>query len=80
MRLRSAVAPAVSALVEALQDSEDDVRLRVTMALGQIGPAAKEAIPALIALVKNANIEIRVAAMNALELIDSEAAIRARNQ
>lgn len=38
---------AVPALIQALQDYHPDVRQQAAWALGQIGPAAKEAIPAL---------------------------------
>jgi HEAT repeat protein len=45
--LGPAAAPAVPALVEALQDQEASVRYPVTVALREIGPAAKAAVPAL---------------------------------
>jgi HEAT repeat protein len=42
-----AAAPAVPALIEALDDSEASVRFPVLVALGEIGPAAKAAVPKL---------------------------------
>jgi HEAT repeat protein len=38
----------VPALIGRLQDEDKDVRIRAAMALHQIGPAAKEAVPALV--------------------------------
>ena len=40
-------APAVPALIEALDDSEATVRFPVTVALGEIGPPAAAAVPRL---------------------------------
>lgn len=53
-RLEAKAAPAVPELIEALQTSPDlFVRQKAAWALGEIGPAAKEALPALEAAAKS---------------------------
>ena len=44
---------AVSALIAALKDENKDVRSWAAYALGKIGPAAKEAVPALEAAARD---------------------------
>ncbi len=46
--------PAVPALIAALKDEFEGVRKEAATALGKIGPAAKDAIPALEALQEEA--------------------------
>jgi len=45
--------PAVPALIEALKSGNSGTRASAAKALGKIGPAAKEAMPALISLLKS---------------------------
>ena len=51
---KKAIDPAVTArvtkLIEALKDKDYKVRLRAALGLGEIGPAAKDAVPALKAM------------------------------
>jgi HEAT repeat protein len=73
--LGPAAAPAVPALVEALDDSEASVRFPVTVALGEIGPAAKAAVPKLKKMMdEEINDEIAAAAKRALRRIEPAAA------
>jgi hypothetical protein len=70
-----AAAPAVPALVEALDDPEASVRFPVTVALGEIGPAAKAAVPKLKKMMdEEINDEIAAAAKRALRRIAPGAA------
>ena len=69
-----AAAPAVPALIEALDDSEASVRFPVTVALAEIGPAAKAAVPKLKKMMdEEINEEIAAAAKRALRRIQPEA-------
>ena len=69
-----AAAPAVPALIEALDDPEASVRFPVTVALGEIGPAAKAAVPRLKKMMEEEiNDEIAAAARRALKRIQPEA-------
>src|SRR5215210_7845126 len=69
-----AAAPAVPALIEALDDPEPTVRFPVTVALGEIGPAAKAAVPKLKQMMdEEINDEIAAAARRALRRIQPEA-------
>jgi len=69
-----AAAPAVPALIEALDDSEASVRFPVTVALAEIGPAAKAAVPKLKKMMdEEINDEIAAAAKRALRRIQPEA-------
>ncbi len=56
----------LSALIAALKDEDKEVRGRAANALGQIGPAAKEAVPALIAALKDEDRLVRLHAAWAL--------------
>ena len=70
-----AAAPAVPALVEALDDPEASVRFPVIVALGEIGPAAKAAVPKLKKMMdEEINDEIAAAAKRALRRIEPSAA------
>jgi HEAT repeat protein len=70
----SAAAPAVPALIEALDDSQASVRFPVTVALGEIGPAAKAAVPKLKTMVdEEINDEVAAAAKRALRRIQPDA-------
>jgi HEAT repeat protein len=69
-----AAAPAVPALIEALDDPEPTVRFPVTVALGEIGPAASAAVPKLKQMMdEEINDEIAAAAKRALRRIQPEA-------
>jgi HEAT repeat protein len=54
-------APAVSALVKALEDKNWDTRLLALHAIGALGPTAKPAIPALTALTNKDKLLARAA-------------------
>jgi hypothetical protein len=65
---------AVPALIEALDDPSPVVRFPVTVALGEIGPGAKAAIPRLQQMVaEEINDEIAASARRALKHIDPSA-------
>jgi HEAT repeat protein len=67
-------APAVPALIAALDDPEATVRFPVTVALGEIGPGAKAAVPKLKQMMEEEiNDEIAAAARRALRRIQPEA-------
>ena len=69
-----AAAPAVPALIEALDDPAASVRYPVTVALREIGPAAKAAVPALKKVMDNdVNDEVAASAKQALRRIDPSA-------
>jgi HEAT repeat protein len=69
-----AAAPAVPALIKALDDPETTVRFPVLVALGEIGPAAKAAVPKLKQMMdEEINDEIAAAAKRALKRIQPEA-------
>ncbi len=70
----AAGAPAVPALIEALDDPEITVRFPVTVALREIGPAAKAAVPRLKQMMdEEINDEIAAGARRALRRIQPEA-------
>jgi HEAT repeat protein len=65
---------AVPALIAALDDSSPVVRFPVTVALGEIGPGAKAAVPRLQQMVsEEINDEIAASARRALKHIDPSA-------
>jgi HEAT repeat protein len=69
-----AAAPAVPALIEALDDPVAVVRFPVTVALGEIGPAAAPAVPRLKQMmVEDLNDEIAAAARRAIRRIQPSA-------
>ena len=69
-----AAAPAVPALIKALDDPEPTVRFPVLVALGEIGPAAKAAVPKLKQMMdEEINDEIAAAAKRAIKRIQPEA-------
>ncbi len=70
----AAGALAVPALIEALDDPEITVRFPVTVALREIGPAAKAAVPRLKQMMdEEINDEIAAGARRALRRIQPEA-------
>ena len=69
-----AAAAAVPALIIALDDPEPSVRFPVTVALAEIGPAAKAAVPKLKKMMdEEINDEIAAAAKRALLRIQPQA-------
>jgi HEAT repeat protein len=69
-----AAAAAVPALIVALDDPEASVRFPVTVALGEIGPAAKDAVPRLKKMMEEEiNDEVAAAAKRALRRIQAQA-------
>ena len=69
-----AAAPAVPALIEALDDPAPSVQFPVLVALGEIGPAAKSAVPKLKKMMdEEINDEIAAAAKRAIRRIQPEA-------
>ncbi len=64
----------VHALSAALKDNDARVRRDAAWALGDIGPAAHDAVPALVAALKDNVAEVRRAAAAALEKLDPAAA------
>lgn len=69
--LGPAAAPAVPALIVALDDPEPSVRYPVTVALLEIGPAAKAAVPRLQQMMdEEINDEIAASARRALKHIE----------
>jgi HEAT repeat protein len=66
-------APAIPALIEALQDSDPLVRRLSAYALGQIGPAAKEAVQPLTTAMQQGDREMITTSMNAIRAIDPTA-------
>lgn len=72
--LGPAAAPAVPALIKALDDESPSVRFPVTVALREIGPAAKAAVPRLKRMMDDEiNDELAAAARRALRTIDPSA-------
>jgi HEAT repeat protein len=69
-----AAAPAVPALIVALDDPEATVRFPATVALGEIGPAARAAVPKLKQMMEEEmNDEIAAGAKRALRRIQPQA-------
>jgi HEAT repeat protein len=62
----------VPALIEALTDKKDDIRLSAAIGLGTFGDQAKDAIPALKAAQHDSDARIRKAAGTALARIDPQ--------
>jgi HEAT repeat protein len=74
-KLRNDLKAAVPALVESLRDQNDAVRVEVVLALGAIGPPAREAVPRITVLLKDPNKLVRRTAASALWWIDGQAKI-----
>jgi HEAT repeat protein len=69
-----AVETAVPGLVRLLNDPDLDVRLTAALSLGRYGPAAIDAATALARSVTTGDVEMRIAAITALEGIGTKAA------
>jgi HEAT repeat protein len=63
---------AVPFLVKALHDTDEHTLIDATNALNVIGPDAKEAVPALQALLRHSSFAIRYNALGALQRVDPE--------
>ncbi len=63
-------AQVVPALIEALKDKENDVRLSAAIKLGVIGEPARDALPALEGALKDRDARVREAAGKAMSRID----------
>ena len=61
----------VNSLIEKLKDPDEEVRQNAAKALGEIGPEAKAAIPALREALKDDYKAVRKAAEDALKEIES---------
>ncbi len=73
-----AIGPAaLPILLQSLGDKEPGVRECVALAVGKIGRAAKQAVPALQALLGDPNWRVRDAARKAIPLIDPTAKLKA---
>ncbi|MFZ5562453.1 MAG: HEAT repeat domain-containing protein [Thermodesulfobacteriota bacterium] len=62
-------ASAIPGLQKALKDNAPNVRMEAAMALGEIGPNAREALPDLVAVLGDPMYKVREAAANAMERI-----------
>lgn len=60
----------ISTLIKALDDSESDVRAAAALTLGAYGPSAKTALPELVRLVHDENVDTARAAGVALQCIE----------
>ena len=68
----------VEELIQAFQDDDWEVRRNAAYALGEIGPEAKGAVPALIQALQNQDeVGVRVSVAYALEQIGTSEAIKA---
>jgi HEAT repeat protein len=59
--------------IEALKDKKEYVRSSAASALGQIGPGAANAVPALIEALKDKDLEVRASAAFTLRTFGSRA-------
>jgi len=64
-------------LIGLLNSEHSIARYDVIYALGKIGPAAKDAVPALLTRLNDEDAKIRYAVTNVLKQIDPEAAAKA---
>jgi len=62
----------VPELIEALRSKEVELRGAAVLALGEIGPGARSAIPALTLSLKDESADVRKAAAQALGKIQEE--------
>jgi HEAT repeat protein len=63
----------VPALIQALGDKNENVRQAAAVALGEIGPEAKEAVPALTQMLEDEDKDVRQYTVEALREIGPEA-------
>ena len=62
----------IERLIKQLQDQDSQVRGSAAVALGDIGPEAKDAVPALIQALQNQHEEVRGNAAEALGWIEGK--------
>jgi HEAT repeat protein len=62
--------------VEALTDKNLGIYAAAAAALGEIGPGAKDAIPALTAVLKEKDETVRTATADAIKKIEQESPLR----
>ena len=67
----------IERLIKQLQDQDSQVRGSAGVALGDIGPEAKDAVPALIQALQNQHEEVRGNAAEALMQIGTPEALKA---
>jgi HEAT repeat protein len=67
-----AAAPALTQLIEGMTDKSETMRWRCALVLGRIGPAAKDAVPALTTALDDPNPNVRNQAKQALKLIEKK--------
>ncbi|GAB1540934.1 hypothetical protein NUACC21_36030 [Scytonema sp. NUACC21] len=65
--------PAVPALIQALQDSDPQVRGSAAIALGKIGPDAAQAAPAILRMIDDKDPTVRFHAVQAINKIGKQA-------
>jgi HEAT repeat protein len=63
----------VDALMRQLQDRDSSIRLRAVKALGNLGPAARIAMPNLLTALQDTDADVRRATVNALRVIVPDA-------
>jgi HEAT repeat protein len=73
-RMGEKAAPAVGALVELIDDEDEDLRHEAFFALAKIGPAAKDAVPGLVKALKEGDATTQDGAAYALGKIGAAAA------
>ena len=67
----------VERLIKELQDPDSDVRSIAAVTLGEMGPEAKDAVPALIQLLQDQSSDVRLNAAVALKNIGTPEALKA---
>jgi hypothetical protein len=70
----NAITPEIAVHIEALKDKKLYVRAKAASTLGDIGPKAEKAVPALIQALKDNSWSVRLSAVSALEKIGPKAA------
>lgn len=72
--MKSLVEPAVPDIAKALEDKDADVRKAAALAYGRVDPDPKEAVPALVKLLKeDKNEGVKIAAANGLAAMGDKA-------
>jgi HEAT repeat protein len=64
---------AIPSLIQSLKQRDPTARSRAAIALGKMGPEAKEAVPALTAALKDRDVSVKAAAAHALGKIGPDA-------
>jgi HEAT repeat protein len=71
--VQSVAQDSVRAFIDNLQKTDEDVRVRATLALGELGPVAREAVPQVIQLLKDEVPFVRIAAASTLANVGDDA-------